>query len=58
MTSAFAADYDLVILNGRVMDPETNYDDIANVGIKDGAITAITQKKIKGKDSIYKYGAE
>ncbi len=30
---AVAQDYDLVILNGRVIDPETMYDDIANVGI-------------------------
>ena len=33
---AMAADYDLVINNGRVMDPETKYDAVANVGIKDG----------------------
>ena len=39
----FAQDYDLVINNGRVMDPETLYDDIANVGIKDGRIVAISQ---------------
>lgn len=31
-----AADYDLVILNGRVMYPETMYDAVANIGIKDG----------------------
>jgi len=36
-----AQDYDVVILNGRVMDPETQYDDIANVGIKDGIIAII-----------------
>lgn len=30
--------YDLVNNNGRVMDPETLYDDIANVGVKDGRI--------------------
>ncbi len=29
-------EFDLVILNGRVMDPETNFDDIRNVGFKDG----------------------
>ena len=39
---ALAADYDLVILNGRVMDPETNFDQIANVGIKGGKIAVIT----------------
>jgi hypothetical protein len=30
-----AQDFDLVILNGRVMDPETRYDAVANVGVKD-----------------------
>ncbi len=38
---AVAQDYDVVILNGRVMDPETMFDDIANVGVKDGKIVAI-----------------
>ncbi|QYJ93630.1 amidohydrolase family protein [Shewanella spartinae] len=46
------ADYDLVINNGRVMDPETLYDNIANVGIKDGRIAAITKDTIKGKETI------
>jgi N-acyl-D-glutamate deacylase len=47
-----AADYDLVILNGRVMDPETGLDAVRNVGVKDGKITAITQNAIKGKETI------
>ena len=47
-----AADYDLVINGGRVMDPETNYDAVANVGIKDGKIAKITSKQIKGKETI------
>jgi len=51
-TSAVAADYDLVILNGRVMDPETSLDDVRNVGIKDGRIAVITKKSISGKESI------
>ena len=51
-SAAFAQDYDLVINNGRVMDPETKYDDIANVGIKDGKIAVISKKKIKGKEII------
>lgn len=50
--SASAADYDLVILNGRVMDPETNFDGIRNVGIKDGKIASITEKTISGKETI------
>ena len=33
---AQAKDYDLVILNGRVMDPESGLDEVRNVGIKDG----------------------
>jgi len=49
---AIADDYDLVIKNGRVMDPETMYDDVANVGIKDGRIAVITKKQIKGKETI------
>ncbi|SMP26152.1 N-acyl-D-glutamate deacylase [Muriicola jejuensis] len=46
------AEYDLVILNGRVMDPETMFDAIANVGIKDGKIVMITKSKITGKEII------
>ena len=47
-----AQDYDLVILNGRVMDPETMYDAIANVGIKNGRIAAITKDEITGTKTI------
>lgn len=49
---ASAALYDLVINSGRVMDPETKYDRIANVGIKNGTIAIITNKSIKGKETI------
>ncbi len=49
---AIAADYDIVINNGRVMDPETMYDAVANVGIKDGKIAVITKEKITGKETI------
>ncbi|NMM48319.1 amidohydrolase family protein [Marinigracilibium pacificum] len=47
-----AQQYDLVILNGRVMDPETMYDGIANVGVKDGRIAVITKDKITCKETI------
>ena len=50
--TALAADYDIVIKNGRVMDPENKYDKIANVGIKNGTIATITHKAIKGKQTI------
>ena len=49
---AQAKDYDLVILNGRVMDPESGLDEVRNVGVKDGKIAAVTKKSIKGKESI------
>jgi len=49
---AAAQDYDVVILNGRVMDPETNFDGVRNVGVKDGKIVAITKDAIKGKETI------
>lgn len=43
---------DLVILNGRVMDPETGLDAQRNVGILDGTIAAVTEEAIKGLDTI------
>lgn len=51
-TAVGAQDYDLVILNGRVMDPETMLDAQLNVGIEDGRISKITADDIKGKDTI------
>ncbi|MFW2372053.1 MAG: amidohydrolase family protein [Gammaproteobacteria bacterium] len=47
-----AANYDLVILNGRVMDPESGLDAVRNVGVKDGKIAKVTKRKIKGKETI------
>jgi hypothetical protein len=52
ISAAQAQDYDLVILNGRVMDPETNFDAVRNVGVKDGKIVTITQGAIAGDESI------
>jgi N-acyl-D-glutamate deacylase len=46
---AVAQDCNLVILHGRVMDPETGYDAVANVGVKDGRIAVITEEKITGR---------
>lgn len=47
-----STEFDVVILNGRVMDPETNFDAVRNVGIKDGIIGLITEEPIKGKETI------
>jgi len=50
--NVLAQTYDVVINNGRVMDPETNFDGVRNVGIKDGKIVAVTKDAIKGKQTI------
>lgn len=44
--------FDLVINNGRVMDPETGLDAIRNVGVKDGKIAVITDQAIQGEETI------
>ncbi|SHG79691.1 amidohydrolase family protein [Ferrimonas marina] len=44
--SAFA--YDLVIMNGRVMDPETGLDKITNVAVDQGQIVKITDESLEG----------
>ncbi len=51
-STLLAQDYDLVITGGRVIDPETQYDDIANVGIKDGRIASISKKPLKGAETV------
>ncbi len=50
--SAVAAEYDLVINNGQVMDPETMLNEVLNVGIKDGIIAKITPDEIHGAKTI------
>ena len=47
-----AAEYDVVITNGRVMDPETGFDAVRNVGIRDGLIVVITEVDISGVEMI------
>jgi N-acyl-D-aspartate/D-glutamate deacylase len=44
--------YDTVILNGRVVDPDSGFDAVRNVGIRDGKIAAITTDAIQGKAAI------
>ena len=50
--SAHSTPFDVVINNGRVMDPETGLDACRNVGIKDGKIAAVTDQPISGIDTI------
>ncbi len=44
--------FDLVILHGRVMDPESGLDALRNVGISGNHIAAITEGDIRGKKTI------
>ncbi|MGE5591564.1 MAG: amidohydrolase family protein [Bacillota bacterium] len=44
--------FDVVITGGRVMDPETGFDRIANVGIDGDAVAAITDQPIRGRTQI------
>ena len=44
--------YDVVILNGRVIDPETRLDAVRNVGISAGVIKAITSNGLDGRKVI------
>ncbi len=52
MNPVSAADYDLVIENGRVIDPETKLDAVRNVGISNGRIQTVTSERLKGKERI------
>ena len=42
----------MVILHGRVIDPETKRDAIRNVGIRNGRIAAVTERQLKGRRTI------
>src|SRR6266849_2299219 len=44
--------YDIAILNGRVMDPESGLDAIRNVGIRAGKIAFISAAPLNAKSSI------
>ena len=44
--------YDVVIVNGRVMDPESGLDAIRNIGIRGGKIAAISSSPLEGKQTI------
>jgi N-acyl-D-aspartate/D-glutamate deacylase len=44
--------YDLVIANGRVMDPESGLDAVRNVGVRGGKVAAISERAINGKATI------
>ena len=49
---SYQPSYDLVILNGRVIDPESKTDAIRNLGISNGSIKAISARKLAGRTVI------
>jgi len=51
-TPAFSQTYDLVIANGRVMDPESGRDEVANIGVNGRSIAVITTEVLKGRRTI------
>jgi N-acyl-D-aspartate/D-glutamate deacylase len=44
--------YDTVLINGRVMDPESGLDALRTIGIRVGKIAAISQTPLQGKATI------
>jgi N-acyl-D-aspartate/D-glutamate deacylase len=44
--------YDMVIANGRVMDPESGLDGVRNLGIRGGKVVAISENPLTGKPTI------
>ena len=50
--SSSQAVYDLVILNGRVIDPESRTDAVRNLGISNGTIKTISSNTLRGRTVI------
>ncbi len=44
--------YDMAIVNGRVMDPESGLDAVRNVGVNGDKIATITEHEISGKQTL------
>lgn len=56
VSTATAPEYDVVLLNGRVMDPESGLDGIRNIGITEGRIHAISEKSLRGRTTVLATG--
>src|ERR1700677_5046957 len=48
-STALAQTYDIVLANGRVIDPETNLDAVRNVGILGGRIASVSSSALQGR---------
>jgi N-acyl-D-aspartate/D-glutamate deacylase len=49
---ARAADYDLVIRNGRVMNPANGLDSVRDIGIREGRIVALSREPLSGAEEV------
>lgn len=49
VAGAQATTYDLVVANGRVMDPESGLDAVRHVGITGGRIVAVSEAPLRGR---------
>lgn len=47
-----ALNYDVVILNARLIDPESRFDAVRNIGVSGGTIKAITTARLNGRSII------
>ncbi|MBX9600793.1 MAG: amidohydrolase family protein [Bryobacteraceae bacterium] len=50
--SLFAQPYDIVIANGRVVDPASNTDAVRNIGIRGRSIAALSETALEGKVTV------
>src|SRR3989442_12551822 len=51
-TGAQGEQYDLVLMGGRVLDPETGLDARRNVGIRDGRIAAVAVEPLAARGTL------
>jgi imidazolonepropionase-like amidohydrolase len=49
-------EYDIVILNSRVIDPESGLDAVRNIGISNGTIKSISEKSMRGRTNVLATG--
>jgi predicted amidohydrolase len=52
VTPAAAEQFDLVIANGRLMDPESGLDAIRHVGLRGGVIGAVSSVPLAGRETV------
>ncbi len=51
-SQASGTDFDLVIVNGKVIDPASGLEAVRNIGIVGGRIAVVSGKKLKGAETI------